>query len=449
MSSRSFEVLERVRGIICYSMYKMSNIKSKITHLIEHKMFETFMFINILGYALFKISYRPLGDIFQSFIVLGFLLFLFCDFKKAIKDKAVICLFLSILLTCLSWINSTFQIPHLAKDSPNIGILADLFFFIFIAYWLKGSINKVRTLWLFYAIGVFLTALTHSNDILADIMNGIAGQRIDFNYVNANHLGALSGIILLVSTYYAFKLKPIKHKILLTLFILVPSLFIVTVTQGRQIWLAILITSISTPILTSIISKKINIKSLIIILSTLIIATYLASNTKIIENRLHNENDIIPIILSGDMNNIPYSSMGIRIHFWSEAMSWIKKYPLLGTGEDTRNLVIKESTHIPQEIKMEFSHLHNGHIELIASYGLLGFSLFLYIYSLIMYSSKFYKENNEVLIISTMFILFFVIINCFESFFFFKTGEYMINIIFGGIYTFYLTHNLSMKDNNE
>lgn len=65
----------------------MSNIKSKITHLIEHKMFETFMFINILGYALFKISYRPLGDIFQSFIVLGFLLFLFCDFKKRSKTK--------------------------------------------------------------------------------------------------------------------------------------------------------------------------------------------------------------------------------------------------------------------------------------------------------------------------------------------------------------------------
>ncbi len=110
--------------------------------------------------------------------------------KKAIKDKAFICLFLSILLTCLSWINSTFQIPHLAKDSPNIGILADLFFFIFIAYWLKGNIKKVRTLWLFYAIGIFLTALIHSNDILADIMNGIAGQRIDFNYVNANHLSA-------------------------------------------------------------------------------------------------------------------------------------------------------------------------------------------------------------------------------------------------------------------
>ncbi|MUK92285.1 hypothetical protein GNP80_07515 [Aliivibrio fischeri] len=446
MSSRSFEMLERVRGIICYSMYKMSNIKSKITHLIEDKMFETFMFINILGYALFKISYRPLGDIFQSFIVLGFLLFLFCNFKKAIKDKAFICLFLSILLTCLSWINSTFQIPHLAKDSPNIGILADLFFFIFIAYWLKGSIKKVRTLWLFYAIGVFLTALIHSNDILADIMNGIAGQRIDFNYVNANHLGALAGITFLISCYYTFTFKPIKSKIFITLFILIPSLFITIVTQGRQIWLAILITSILTPIVIFIFSKKINVKSLIIILSTLTISAYLAINTN---NRLHNENYLIPIILSGDINDIPYSSMGIRIHFWSESIPWIKNNLFLGTGEDTRSFVIQESTNLPQEIKSKFTHLHSGHIELIVSYGLLGIVLFLYIYTLIMYSSTFYKKNNEVLIISTMFILFFVIINCFESFLFFKTGEYMINIIFGGIYTFYLTHNLSMKDNNE
>ncbi len=424
----------------------MSNIKSKITHLIEHKMFETFMFINTLGYALFKISYRPLGDIFQSFIVLGFLLFLFCNFKKAIKDKAFICLFLSILLTCLSWINSTFQIPHLAKDSPNIGILADLFFFIFIAYWLKGSIKKVRTLWLFYAIGVFLTALIHSNDILADIMNGIAGQRIDFNYVNANHLGALAGITFLISCYYTFTFKPIKSKIFITLFILIPSLFITIVTQGRQIWLAILITSILTPIVIFIFSKKINVKSLIIILSTLTISAYLAINTN---NRLHNENYLIPIILSGDINDIPYSSMGIRIHFWSESIPWIKNNLFLGTGEDTRSFVIQESTNLPQEIKSKFTHLHSGHIELIVSYGLLGVVLFLYIYTLIMYSSTFYKKNNEVLIISTMFILFFVIINCFESFLFFKTGEYMINIIFGGIYTFYLTHNLSMKDNNE
>ncbi|WP_161940258.1 O-antigen ligase family protein [Aliivibrio fischeri] len=442
-------MLERVRGIICYSMYKMSNIKSKITHLIEHKMFEKFMFINILGYALFKISYRPLGDIFQSFIVLGFLLFLFCNFKKAIKDKAFICLFLSILLTCLSWINSTFQIPHLAKDSPNIGILADLFFFIFIAYWLKGNIKKVRTLWLFYAIGVFLTALIHSNDILADIMNGIAGQRIDFNYVNANHLSALAGTILLGSSYYIYALNGIKNKILITLFILLPSLFITIVSQGRQVWLAVLIASILTPIIVAIISKKVNIKSISIILAVVISSIYLASHIPTIEKRIHKESNIVPLILSGDVDNIPYSSMGIRMHFWSESIPWIKNNPLLGTGEGTRNFVIKESNNLPNKIKSKYTHLHNGHIELIISYGLLGVALFLYIYTLIMYSSTFYKKNNEVLIISTMFILFFAIINCFESFLFFKTGEYMINIIFGGIYTFYLTHNLSMKDNNE
>lgn len=66
----------------------------------------------------------------------------------------------------------------------------------------------------------------------------------------------LAGTILLGSSYYIYALNGIKNKILITLFILLPSLFITIVSQGRQVWLAVLIASILTPIIVAIISKK-------------------------------------------------------------------------------------------------------------------------------------------------------------------------------------------------
>ncbi|MCD9466166.1 O-antigen ligase family protein [Photobacterium iliopiscarium] len=422
--------------------------------IIDSKKFDCIMFFCACCYPLFKYSYREIGDIFQTILIVGSLFHIYKYRNYFIKDKMVKCLFISILLTITAWIASLYYIPDLARSTPKISVLAKLFFFIIIAYWLKGSIKRVHIFLSCYIAGLFLLFNSHSANFIQETLQGLNGVRIDYGVVNANHPAVLSGIAFIICVFYAVKLgfsitqhvTLKKTSILLGLIaLLIYFGFVVLITQSRQVWLAIPLAFLITPIIYTI-TKKPNKKTFYLILgSTLafvLLALSIASQFSYVDNRSNSEKSVISAILTDHISDLPYTSIGIRIHFWLEAIPWIQKNPLFGYGEEARGLVISQSTDLPSYIKAEFSHLHNSYIELVVQYGAPALLLFIYVYILLIRSTLFQKNSNEMYYLSLLFFIFWIVTNNFESYTLQKTGEVVSNIIFPCFYTFYLTDKL-------
>lgn len=123
---------------------------SKLERFINNHHFQQIMLFCLFGYVLFKESNRYIGDIFQSCIVVGSLLAIYVYRKYFFQDKIFLSLIASIIVSILSWTNSIVSDPSLAKSSPNIGFLGNLFFFIMIAYWLKADLKNTRTFYFYF-----------------------------------------------------------------------------------------------------------------------------------------------------------------------------------------------------------------------------------------------------------------------------------------------------------
>ncbi|HIH0901152.1 TPA: O-antigen ligase family protein [Vibrio cholerae] len=418
-------------------------IEKKIRETTEVKWFSSIMLICCMGYAVFKASYRELGDIFQTILFIGTLCALYVDRKNIIKDKIFVLLLISLTIPILSWINSLLYAQELATAKPKIAAIANFYFFFFIAYWLKGSIKHCHLFLISFIFGVLLTFIFHSPDFIYDLKSGLIENRIDFNYVNANHGAALLGCVILVAFFYIINIKSkeiIKSKIsiVMCILILIFAITLLVFTQSRQAWLA----TIMAISFMSIVKLKVdnNIKVKVVITSLFIVTLMLAiiSNIPIVSERLSAEHYIIPAILSWDINNVPYSSMGIRIHLWYESFSWIKNNPIFGLGGNTRAFVISTSSTLPDYIKVSFSHLHNGFLGILVNYGINGLLNFMLLFYFLIKSTISKKVPIYLSAYAIAFILYFCIINLFESFLLFKSGMYLFNCMSAVIYTFHL-----------
>ncbi|MDD9196680.1 O-antigen ligase family protein [Aliivibrio sp. S3MY1] len=439
----------------------LNAIDSKLSYLVNSTKFSAFMLLCLFGYALLKSASRVNGDVFQSFFVFGTLLALYVERKHIFKDKMLISLFLALILQILSWINATIQIPQLAQATPDFGTLANMFFFIFIAYWLKGQSKSVYLLWVMMIIGFILSFYIHSNNFTQDLLNGSHGQRIDFNVNNAQHPALWSGIAFILLSYFsikhsylAFTTNKKKKHLLIVSGLTALNLFFVFIlfsTQTRQVFLGLIIASIIGTISYVLIQKnKPSLKLILPLILVSLIALFSVSNIPSLEKRTVNEENTYEAVLSGDINKVPYNSSGIRIHIWYEALGWIKERPILGSDQDVRDDVIYLSTRIPKHVRNTINHLHNSFVEVTLSYGILGLAIILFMFYWLLHSTAKLAPLgtfNEARLIALLFLVYWFVVNNFESYLFSTTGLLVHNIMFGSIYTFYLTEQLKNNKN--
>ncbi|MEZ8307946.1 O-antigen ligase family protein [Vibrio splendidus] len=440
----------------------LSVIDSKLVSVIHSKKFSILMLTCLVGYVLLKNASRVSGDVFQTIFVIGTVFALYLERKHIFKDKMLICLFWTLILQILSWINATVQLPQLAQSAPNFGNLANLFFFIFIAYWLKGNIKFTYTLWFTMIIGFILSFYVHSPRFIQELIQGVNGERIYFGINNAQHPALWSGLAFLILSYFSIKscyLSKIKKRGLYLFIAAILSLinlffiFVIFATQTRQVFLGIIVACTLGPISYILLQK--HKPSLMLVSSCLLgmgLLTLATLNVQGINNRVSLDENIFTSILSGDLNQIPYTSTGTRLHIWYEALDWITERPILGSDQDVRDDVIRLSERIPEKIKNEIVHLHNSFIEITLSYGLLGlltigFVFYWLLHSTLNISSK--GEFNEIRLLSLIFLTYWFVVNNFESYLFSSTGLLVHNIMFGTLYTFYFTQQLENRKNED
>ncbi len=428
----------------------------EIKKIILHKNYNSFMLFSIMCYAFFTIGFQHIGNFFLGLILLGTLPIFVIHKKEIIKNFVFIVFLLLLLVQVLSWLNSILYLPDLANTLPTIDRLGKLFVFFFIAYWLRGSVKNVAFLWLFFIFGFLFACAVHTDFIAVSelIANN---ERVDFSIKNSQFDSMLAGtaLLMLVSLMYIIKqfLQFSTHKVkvfsLLGILLFIGIfLYIVLITQSRQVWLG-LISAVGIGVISYILIYKVkSVKIVMSIVLTLLGMFFLLSNSQIIQNRLLEENKVVHTLLEVE-KPLQMTSIGVRINSWLDAYEWIKEHPIIGLDSEAIPEVIQQSNRFDEVLKKKYGHLHNFFIETLVAYGIVGFILILALYYLVIRSvQKSSIDENEkkyFLLLSICFVSYWLIINNFEAFNSRWLGVFTHNIILASFYTFYLAGSLHLR----
>ncbi|WP_158657397.1 hypothetical protein [Aeromonas sp. ASNIH7] len=217
-----------------------SSTSDYFLRIFHGQAFGNFIFLNILGYTLFKDSIQLIADVCQTIIVLATLMAFYVERAFFTRNRIFQLLCLALVVQSLSWVASRQFVPDYALKYPSVKSMAYLFFFLGLAYWLKGDPRRIVITLLTFCLGVIFTFAYHSS-FFSIVETGLDGARVDFNYRNAQHGSLIAGacflfFVLLLLTSKFRKLSLGNAGILLG--ILLFGVFSV-ILQSRQSWLAI------------------------------------------------------------------------------------------------------------------------------------------------------------------------------------------------------------------
>lgn len=419
-----------------------------ITDLQAAPLADNISLLSILCYSFLIIPYPKIA---KFFLVLSLIIFLFSSIKQNpvfFKNTAFLFLAAAITIPVINWAYLYLFMPDWNTEYPRMDRIARLFEFIIIAWILKGSHRNLSILWICITTGFLITPLI--NGTHPQWIDGINGQRIDFDIRNAQFTAMFFGtfsIILSYLVYYNIQLPKNKFKktisTILSLLLIICIIGVI-ITQTRAIWLALAVCAIFACSIFLISAYKqgrtrFTLSVVTVVVLSIISAFYFSFIGNISSKRIKAEDYVIEEILEGNIANIPYSSIGIRIHTWRAAIEKLNDSPIFGLGANARHMVISETSWLPQEIKEKFGHLHNYYLEILVSYGIIGIAFLMlfswWLIAIILKAWKTHSISAQQTILLTSLCIYWIIINNFESYNSFSYGIIIHNFIVATIIT--------------
>ncbi len=442
----------------------MLNVKSKMLWE-PHKLLpypKWILYVGVLGlvlYSSFRVLWPDLGKL-GEYSTAFFGLIAILVYGKQLRRSAALWLLLAVILVqMLSWWLGVLHHPEWMDSDPKVDRLAKLFIFIGVAWWLGGSTRNTLIVW-GLALIFYLPATLIHGDGIHEWLIGLQGERAGFGIRNKQHGAMLFGVALLgifvFSKRFCTPGKFRSIRILFWCFLLIICSIGVLIGQTRAIWLALLV-ALSTAGITWLLYKGSsqftteNLKKFSVSFILLLIVTTGAGIKfhDTLTERIDQESQVISQIAQGEFEDLPYSSIGIRIHTWRAAFDWIEQRPLVGWGGQGRSLVIDHTEWLPNSIKENFGHLHNFFLEIWVAYGILGLTVMGALAVWVGRSSWLAWKGgllpNDIALFGVIFFVYWMIANQFESYNSFWTGVYVHNIILGGLVTHYWRWQLTSE----
>ena len=461
---------------------------NKFNYSLKNKeYFSLMMLFSIIGYFMFKTSYRYAGDVFQTIIYLGTLVALYINRINIIRFRVIQLFIASLIIQIMSWYSLYLLDPEYT-NALSLSWLGYFFIFFVIAYWLKGDANKINTTLFAFSIGAILTCLLHSNNIYSDLYKITKGIRVDYNFMNANHSAALLSASLLIITYIVSKAKVSIIKIIPLLVLATLTIILLMGTQSRSAYFSLVI-PLTILSFTSFRKSKFNFFFTCVI-SLLTFSSFIysslprvSSEAKILqdtyvqgvesnaidrrfsidetnsakENTLHDKPEsnevMVPAYpkensdsrltlrektinrLDSISANIPNTNVGIRALSWIDTIKQSLFNPTLGLGNNANTYILDHSNHASVYHKYNIRHLHSSYMELIASYGLVGIILLVYLYSHV-FNIAINRASHEIFIFAICLYSFLGVLNLFESYLFVKSGVLINTLVLGVLYSY-------------
>lgn len=412
----------------------LRNLKQQTKCLFTSKKYSLAIFIVCILYTITALPRLEISDLFKNIIIFGSLPALFYNFSS--YNKSIFWLALtSILLQVISWAHALVYVPEFAKSSPDLKPLSSLFLFVLIAIWIDGSNLRRITLFSSFILSFVSTAFydIYTNNSLS---LALSGHRIDYGMHNAQFTSMLSVVVCILTVYVLAKLPGEKKVVKLALYTLGSSviafaLFSLYASQSRQVWLAVIVLLGLVPIV--VVGTK-HIRKLTIAYALLAFVLFSVFQLESVRQRVLNESTVISTLIQGDLDNIPMTSVGIRVNSWLEASKWIAERPILGSDYNAISYVTRTAEKFQTEKLQGFGHLHNYYLEVWVAFGIVGLIFLAVFYREITVNVVNHHGKEERYLLYS-FLIFWFIISMFESYNHKFLGLYVHTIILAGLYS--------------
>lgn len=373
-------------------------------------------------------------------------------YRDPLRNALVFHLFLlAVLAQLLTWGLGLWLTPELAESSPKVERLGAWFFLLPVALFAGGTPRRVLALW-GVSFAALLLAPWLSGQGWDEVLRGLAGNRVGFGIINEQHMGVLFGIAFLGLGIFLYRFQCYARAIgapwLLVPYtlLLLASLVAVVFSQTRAVWLALLLTF---AVLTVVVLCALNperrttyraaLREMrwrvggMIALMVILVTALLSS---IIVERISNE-ATSAAVLSGEVESLQLEgSVRVRLNTWWEAVHWIAERPLFGWGGNGRSEVVQASSGLSDSDRERFRHLHSTYMDALVNYGLAGLLLW---FALLWWLSRAIVQAwasaglaDDFCWFWCAFLVFWLVVNAFESYMFYESGFYAFALVAGG-----------------
>ncbi|WP_246131605.1 O-antigen ligase family protein [Pistricoccus aurantiacus] len=416
----------------------------------------------LLGYAALRMLWGEVGDLSGTLMaMLGLIAVLI--YGRGIRSSAVLWLLLAALLVqTLSWGLGYLHHPEWVADNPQLDRLAKLFIFIAVAWWLGGSTRNTLLVWGIAVAGYLVASFTLGGGV-AEWLRGLGGERVGFGVRNLQHGSmlfgvALIGVVIFTQRFVMSGMRVVWWRALIWLIVFGLCVTGVFIGQTRAVWLGTLTAFLVAGCLGSLWALMKSqgrhiAKPLLICLSVVLVVSLVAvlAFKKPLMARITQESQVVAQVLQGDVEQIPYTSIGTRINSWIAASEWIKQRPFVGWGSEGRALVMEHTAWLNPAVKAQYGHLHNFLLEIWVAYGVLGILVIMALATWIARGTWLAWRSgiipNDIALFGISFFFYWVFVNQFESYNSFGTGVYVHNLVLGGLVT-HIWRWQSMTDKN-
>ena len=333
--------------------------------------------------------------------------------------------------------------------------LLKLCLFLPLAWWTGGSWLGARRMLAIAFLGL-LTAIALDPNLMQSLNALWSGQRVNFDIHNAQHGALFFGLVLLFplcSFMRRERDEPIfcwANTLLLVAGLI--GLAGLVGTQTRAAFVGLMACGLVALIqvirqTTHSGHNRITMAKGLLVFA-LIAGLLIWTAKETLYERVVAEHSSIEALFSGNLEGLPFNSIGIRVHSWAEAFKWIAERPVTGWGRHARVDVIRMSERFPDDLKAQFGHLHNGYLEIMIGFGIVGF-LYLCALWIVLLRRINLAADKDLYAFALYSSIFFLVFNMFESFFVKSSGEFAVSLFMAAGYSQYLAKTLNDASRTE
>ena len=404
-----------------------------------------------LLYVYTRIGFKnELRDLPQNMMVLTFFISAWGQRHKLKSDLVFKLLILAMLIPWLLFgINALIDYETAIKYRSTNDLLK-LFLFLPLAWWIGGSQAGAIRMLIIAFLGL-ITAIALDPNLMQSLSMLWAGGRVDFDIHNAQHGSLFFGLVILFCTCslsQRVQNEPAVNWVNALLFLAgLVGLIGLVGTQTRAAFLGLFVTGFAAlvqGVRQGNLFGKNHLSMAKAVLVLVLVTGLLAWSAKeVLHDRLATEITTIHAhaLLMGNLEELPFNGVGIRVHSWAEALKWIAERPVTGWGQKARTDIIRLAERFPDEIRTQFGHLHNGYLEILVGFGAVGFVFICVLWGVLLKRIKL-AASNDLYAFALYSSIFFLVLNMFESFLIKSSGEFAISLFMAGGYCQYLARSL-------
>lgn len=405
---------------------------------------ENILYFIILSYTFFGLAYpsesRPL------LLIATLALFIsFCVYKRDFfKSPSFMFILAAVFIATLTWILTNIQVPNVATASPRVGGILNKLAFIPMAFILSKSQKHIYT---FFAVAILALLVSPwlAEDSFNNFKMAINGVRVGLGG-HIITIGIIYSIVFLACLIFFKRLVVESHQIwrwVLWLIIFFAAVFGIVASQTRAIYLGFFIIYFLFFLFVLYLSfvswSKYRLLAFYFFMVSffVVLLIYFINLNGFFDlaiNKAGSEQSVVWLLLSGEINQIPRNSAGLRIHFWVDSYNWIIERPLTGWGEKANNHLHAAAGNFFGE--RNFITVHNDIIDILLSYGFIGLIFYLllvfWVYKRVFCSWKSKTIMNDEFFFFNIFLVFFIWNGFFMSLLHFKETIYLWNVVFAG-----------------